>query len=90
MAEELIKTKRVAGSLSGGRKATKATYTPAAYSRAQATYVDDFFAQNGYLDYDAVRRLGVSEPEAFAKRRFAGQDMIFLGTCCVGAQVSRI
>lgn len=87
LAEELIRTKRLAGSLSGGKKATKATYVPHVYSNAQTKWIDDFMAQNGYLDYDAVARLGISEPQAFIKRRFGEDKLHFLSTCCVGPQV---
>ena len=78
LAEELIRTRRIAGSLTGGKKANKATFNPAAYAhvsykivqtkllhiahtqspQAQLKWTDDFLAQNGYLEYDAVARLG--------------------------------
>ena len=87
LADELIKTKRVNGSITGGKRAGKATFVPAVYARAQAKWVDDFLAQNGYVEYDALTRLGISEPRAFIKRRFPAGDLTFLSTCCVGDQI---
>jgi len=41
--EELVSSKRLAGSLSG------ATYIPDIYTKSQNTWVDSFYKQNGYL-----------------------------------------
>ncbi len=86
LAEELIHTKRVRGSLTGGKRASKATFVPAVFSRAQTRWVDDFLAQNGYVEYEAVGRLGISDPAGFLKKRFAGRkDIHFLSSCCLGS-----
>ena len=49
VAEDLISTKRIKGSISGGRQASIATYIPEIYSRSQNEYCDNFLKQNGYL-----------------------------------------
>ena len=43
--DELIKSKRLAGSFTGG----KASYVPDIYSKSQNDWVDAFYSQNGYL-----------------------------------------
>ena len=88
LADELIKTKRLNGTLSGGKRSNKATFVPAVYAKAQAKWVEDFFSQNGYIEYDALTRLGITEPKVFIKRRFqSSQELTFLSTCCVGEQI---
>ena len=73
--------------ITGGKKAAKATYVPAAYARAQTKWVDDFFRENGYLEYDALARLGIPDAKQFAKKRFPDGGLTFLSTCCVGSRV---
>jgi hypothetical protein len=65
----------------------KATYVPNAYARAQARWIDDFLAQNGYLEYDALRRLGISDPESTVRRRCKDEDIVFLNSCCVAQSI---
>lgn len=84
LTEELIRTGRLPGVLSGGKTAGKASYIPHSYARAQSAWVESFYASNGYLEYDAVARLGVSEPVSFIKKKFPAGGLTFLGSCCVG------
>ena len=84
LTEELIRTGRLPGVLSGGRTAGKASYIPHSYARAQSDWVESFYASNGYLEYEAVSRLGVSEPLTFIKKKFPASGLTFLGSCCVG------
>ena len=46
--EDLIRSKRLQGTLVGGRQ-EKASYIPDVYTRAQNQWVDSFYQQNGYL-----------------------------------------
>jgi hypothetical protein len=34
----------------GGKTATKATYIPNSYAKAQNTWIDSFYSSNGYLE----------------------------------------
>ncbi len=88
LADELIQTGRLHGSLSGGKRASKATYIPSVYSRAQIRWVEDFMAQNGYVEFESVRRIGISDPAGFLKRRFSDKkdQLHFLSGCCLGAE----
>ena len=85
LAEQLIREGVVKGSISGGKQLSKATYIPSSYASAQSDWVDNFFIQNSYLEYDALVRMGISDPESYVKRKF--EDLTFLSTCCIGQQI---
>lgn len=85
LADELIRQGRLKGSITGGKQVSKAVYVPDVYAKAQNEWMDSFYAQNGYLEYDAVQRLGITDPQGTIKRRFKDEDMTFLSTCCVGS-----
>jgi len=85
LAEELIRTARLPGVLTGGRTAAKASYIPHSYARAQSDWVESFYSSNGYLEYDAVSRLGISDPTQFIKKKYcAVPGLVYLSSCCVG------
>ncbi|KAK8399047.1 hypothetical protein O3P69_004257 [Scylla paramamosain] len=84
VAEKLILSGRVPGVLSGGRQVHRAMYIPSIYSRTQNEWVDNFLKQNGYLDFEALRRLDISDPESHIRRRFKDEDLTFVGNVCVG------
>ncbi|KAL3882423.1 hypothetical protein ACJMK2_028766 [Sinanodonta woodiana] len=81
--EELLQKGQLAGSLSGG-KHENATYIPDIYSKAQNEYVDCFYRQNGYLEYDSLIRMGISDPKGFIKKRYKSELLLYLSTCCAG------
>ena len=85
LADQLIREGVVKGSISGGKQLSKATYIPSSYATAQSEWVDNFFMQNGYIEYDALGRIGISDPESYVKRKF--QDLTYLSTCCIGQQI---
>ena len=85
LADQLIREGTVKGTISGGKQLTKATYIPSSYASAQSDWVDNFFIQNGYVEYDALVRIGISDPESYVKRKF--QDLTYLSTCCIGQQI---
>ena len=87
LAEQLVLEGKLQGSITGGKQLNKATYIPNAYARAQARWIDDFLAQNGYLEFDALRRLGISDPESTVKRRVKDDDVVFLNSCCVAQSI---
>lgn len=64
-----------------------ALYIPYVYTKTQSDWVDVFYKQNGYLEYDAVARLGVSAPLNFIKRQLATQDCTYLKKCCVDQRI---
>jgi len=87
VADELIYSKRIKGSISGGRQANVSTYIPDIYSRSQSEWVDSFLKQNGYLEYDALSRLGLPDPKGYCRKRFKESPLLLLSSCCVGRQI---
>lgn len=83
MIEELLKEGRLAGTLVGGRS-ERASYVPDLYSRSQGNWVDACYRQNGFLEYDALSRLGIPDPKAYIRRRFKDEPLVFLKTLCTG------
>ncbi|XP_055861129.1 E3 UFM1-protein ligase 1-like [Biomphalaria glabrata] len=85
--EELISSGCLAGSLSGSRQ-DKSQFLPDIYTRTQSDWVDSFYKQNGYLEYDAMTRLGISDPKGYIKKKFKSEPIVFLSSCCVGPGIS--
>ncbi|XP_056150563.1 E3 UFM1-protein ligase 1 [Lampris incognitus] len=83
LLEELVNTGRLKGVVVGGRQ-DKAMYIPDIYSKTQNTWVDSFLRQNGYLEFDALIRLGIPEPVSYIKKRFKSSKLLFLRSACVG------
>ncbi|XP_056014591.1 E3 UFM1-protein ligase 1-like [Ostrea edulis] len=81
--EELVHTGRLKGSLVGRQE--KMMYIPDIYTKAQNEWVDNFYRTNGYLDYDNLVRLGISDPETFIRKRFRYGLIVYLKRVCVGS-----
>uniref|UniRef100_A0A8C1TAG1 E3 UFM1-protein ligase 1 n=1 Tax=Cyprinus carpio TaxID=7962 RepID=A0A8C1TAG1_CYPCA len=84
--EELVKSGRLKGSVVGGRQ-DKAIYIPDIYSKAQNSWVESFLKQNGYLEIEALTRLGIPDPVNYIKRRFKSSKLLFLKSACVGRAI---
>lgn len=61
-----------------------AQYIPNVYTKNQRDWVESFYKQNSYLEYDAVNRLGVSDAKNFIKRIIGSESITFLSKCCIG------
>lgn len=83
MLEELVNSGRLRGTVVGGRQ-DKAVFVPDIYSRTQSTWVDSFFRQNGYLEFDALSRLGIPDAVSYIKKRYKTTQLLFLKAACVG------
>uniref|UniRef100_A0A1A7XR01 E3 UFM1-protein ligase 1 n=1 Tax=Iconisemion striatum TaxID=60296 RepID=A0A1A7XR01_9TELE len=81
--EELVNSGRLKGSVVGGRQ-DKAVYVPDIYARTQNSWVDSFLQQNGYLEFDALLRLGIPDPSSYIRKRFKSSKLLFLRAACVG------
>uniref|UniRef100_A0A8C2LK88 E3 UFM1-protein ligase 1 n=1 Tax=Cricetulus griseus TaxID=10029 RepID=A0A8C2LK88_CRIGR len=81
--EELVGSGRLRGTVVGGRQ-DKAVFVPDIYSRTQSTWVDSFFRQNGYLEFDALSRLGIPDAVNYIKKRYKNTQLLFLKAACVG------
>lgn len=64
-----------------------AQYIPNAYTKNQRDWVESFYRQNSYLEYDAVNRLGVSDAKSFIKRTIGSESITFLSKCCVDQRI---
>ncbi|CAH0399842.1 unnamed protein product [Chilo suppressalis] len=71
-----------------GRQAG-ALYVPSCYTKSQNDWVVNFFKQNNYLEYDAISRLGISDPKGYVKRTLTNKDLTFLSTCVIGSQIKQ-
>ncbi|XP_074166364.1 E3 UFM1-protein ligase 1 isoform X3 [Sminthopsis crassicaudata] len=81
--EELVNSGRLKGAVVGGRQ-DKAVFVPDIYSRTQNNWVDSFFRQNGYLEFDALSRLGIPDAVSYIKKRYKTAQLLFLKAACVG------
>eukprot|EP00794_Sanderia_malayensis_P000235 gene235-852_t len=84
---DLVACGRLAGSIQG--RLDKAVFIPDAYTNTLNTWTASFFQQNGYMEYDTLQRLGISDGRQFLKRRLKQDDdsLLFLPTCCVGKSI---
>ncbi|CAB3226728.1 unnamed protein product [Arctia plantaginis] len=69
-----------------GRQAG-ALYVPSCYTKTQNEWVMSFFKQNNYLEYDALSRLGLSDPKGYVKKTLINEDLTFLSSCVIGSQI---
>ncbi|CAG2061653.1 unnamed protein product [Timema podura] len=84
--DSLMHRKQVPGVVTG-KQAGSSIYVPTIYSKSQNDWVNGFYRQNGYLEYDALSRLGISDPKTFVSKHFPGEKLLLLSTCAVGKQL---
>ncbi|XP_051510700.1 E3 UFM1-protein ligase 1-like isoform X1 [Myxocyprinus asiaticus] len=84
--EELVNCGRLKCSVVGGRQ-DKAIYIPDIYSNTQSSWVESFLKQNGYLEFEALTRLGIPDPVSYIKKRFKSHKLLFLKSVCVGKAI---
>ncbi|XP_011704580.1 PREDICTED: E3 UFM1-protein ligase 1 homolog [Wasmannia auropunctata] len=85
--DSLQEVKQVPGVVTG-KQSGNSIYIPTIYSKSQNEWVENFYKQNGYLEYDALTRLGISDPSGFVKRHFPNENMVFLKSVAVGTVVT--
>lgn len=66
-----------------------AQYVPSCYTKSQNEWVMNFYKQNNYLEYDALTRLGISDPKGYVRRVLGNEDMTFLKSCVIGSQIKQ-
>ncbi|GFQ71865.1 hypothetical protein TNCT_696221 [Trichonephila clavata] len=86
VAEDLIKQGRLAASIVDGNS-EQAVIIPDIYAASQNEWINSFFKQNNYLEYDAVARLGIRDPKTFLKKKFKDEGLTFFSSCCVGKYI---
>lgn len=55
------------GQLRGKLVANRGMYVPSCYSMAEDNYVKSFYTQNGYVEWDHLKKLGISDPGAYLR-----------------------
>ncbi|CAN0287053.1 unnamed protein product [Lampetra fluviatilis] len=80
--EELVKAGRLKGSLVGGRR-EHSVFVPQLYARTQNQWVDNFLSLNGFLELEALSRLGIPDPDGWVRRRYEGAGLVRLATAYV-------
>lgn len=71
-------------------KTTGAQYIPHIYTKTQVDWVHTFYKQNGYLEFDSVAGLGVSDPKGFIQRQLPKENLLNLDKCTVGPRITDI
>jgi len=65
-----------------------AQYIPNIYTKMQIEWVNTFYNQNGYLEYDSIVKLGISDVKGFVQRQLATEKLTFLDNCVIGARIT--
>lgn len=84
--DRLLDNKELPGVVTG-KKGITGIYVPSIYTKSQNEWIDNFYNQNGYLEFSALTRLGISDPVPFIKRHFSNSDVVMLATCAVGSLI---
>ncbi|KAL9897052.1 UFM1 specific ligase 1 isoform 1-T2 [Glossina fuscipes fuscipes] len=59
-------------------KVANAQYVPHIYARMQIDWVNSFYRQNGFLEYEALTKLGISNAKQFINKHLAEEQFIYL------------
>ncbi|XP_063773080.1 E3 UFM1-protein ligase 1 [Pseudophryne corroboree] len=86
LLEELVNCGRLKGTVVGGRQ-DKAVFIPDIYARTQSNWIDAFFKQNGYLEFDSLSRLGIPDPVGYIRKRYKSTQLVYLKSICVGQSI---
>ncbi|KAJ8962408.1 hypothetical protein NQ318_018392 [Aromia moschata] len=68
-------------------KMVGAQYIPNVYARSQNEWVNNFYKQNGYLEFDALMRLGIYDYKSYIKKQLANEDILLLNSCVISKSI---
>lgn len=68
-------------------KLANAQYVPNVYAKMQTDWVNNFYRQNGFLEYDAINKLGISNAKQFIGKQFPDEDLLYLKRCAVSSKL---
>lgn len=68
-------------------KMANAQYVPHVYAKTQADWVSSFYKQNSFLEYDAIQKLGISDPKTYIRKQFPSEEFLFLKRVALGARL---
>ncbi|CAH8640798.1 unnamed protein product [Heterobilharzia americana] len=63
----LISTGRLCGSLIAGRS----TFVPQCYTHAEDSYINSFYDQNGYVEWNYLKRFKIMDPGSYLKTKIS-------------------
>lgn len=66
IVSSLISTGRLYGNLIAGRSG----FVPKCYTYAEDTYINSFYSQNGYVEWNYLKRLNIPDPSSYLKTEF--------------------
>jgi hypothetical protein len=49
--------------------------------------VNNFYKQNGYLEYDSLARLGISDYKSYIRKQLSSEELIFLNSCAISKRI---
>eukprot|EP00897_Mesotaenium_endlicherianum_P008473 jgi/Mesen1/7654/ME000400S06852 len=58
------------GAIQGSARGGGSTWTPAVFARSQRESIEAFFSQNGYVSYEALRKLAVAQPRQHLQAKY--------------------
>ncbi|CAH1967525.1 unnamed protein product [Acanthoscelides obtectus] len=64
-----------------------AQYIPNVYARSQNEWVSNFYRQNGYLEYDALNRLGITDYKQYIKKQLVNEELHYLSSCIISKSI---
>jgi len=80
--DTLVASRRLNGSIQGSKD--KVTFVPEVYTKVQSGYVDTFFQQNSYMEYQQLSKVGIADGKQYIKKRYAKRTgILYLSSCCV-------
>lgn len=83
IVRELIQENAIRGSVSG------TVFTPEIYLRCQQEWIQSFYTENKYIEFESLSRIGVCDWKGFLTNRFP--DILLLKSCGVSREiVSRV
>ncbi|XP_052838869.1 E3 UFM1-protein ligase 1 homolog [Drosophila gunungcola] len=68
-------------------KLANSQYVPHIYAKTQADWVNSFYKQNSFLEYDAIQKLGISDAKSYIRKQFPSEEFLFLKRVALGARL---
>lgn len=62
-------------------------YIPHIFTKTQVEWVKNFYRQNGYLEFESVASLGVTDPKAFVQKQLVHEKLTYLDSCVLGQRI---
>jgi len=81
--EELIVSGQINGAIQG--RTERAVFVPAVFSHARQQWIESFYSQNGFIEYNTLERLQFTKPRAFLESRFS--DGLALNSCFISSSI---